>query len=146
MRRSVMPSAAAKAAPAAPSPPPVAAPAPEQAPEPAPAPAPAPAPPPAEPEEAHASAPAPPPPPLPPAPGRLAGDEGARVWRKFIVSADKEEWEGVWDDLIEARTHADEFLLTVKGNKLVWLMHKVKARARWARRSRSPVSLTIVCV
>ena len=50
------------------------------------------------------------------------------MWRKFIVSADKEEWEGVWDDLIEARTHADEFLLNVRGNKLVWLMHKVKAQ------------------
>jgi hypothetical protein len=55
------------------------------------------------------------------------------VWRKFIVSADKEEWEGVWDDLIEACTHADEFLLTVKGNKLMWLMHKVKAQYHHSR-------------
>ena len=55
------------------------------------------------------------------------------MWRKFIVSADKEEWEGVWDDLIEARTHADEFLLTVRGNKLVWLMHKVKAQYHHSR-------------
>ena len=36
------------------------------------------------------------------------------MWRKFIVSADKEEWEGVWDNLM-------------------WLRHKVKAQYHHSR-------------
>ncbi len=55
------------------------------------------------------------------------------MWRKFLVATDQEEWEGVLDDLIEARNNADRFLGVIKGRKLRWLLHKVKTQYHHSR-------------